>query len=76
MKIKEGLFKWGNKTLNLKTLQGGILVRVGGGWTDIDEYYDKHEENELNAIENAERKLELSPKYEFSVVNGNDNKGN
>jgi len=42
-------------------MQGGILVRVGGGWTDIDEYYDKHEENELNAIENAERKLESSP---------------
>lgn len=76
MKIKEGLFKWGNKTLNLKTMQGGILVRVGGGWTDIDEYYDKHEENELNAIENAERKLESSPTYEFSVVNDNDNKGN
>ena len=51
MKIKEGLFKWGNKILNLKTLQGGILVRVGGGWTDIDKYYDKHEENELNEIE-------------------------
>jgi len=61
VKVKEGLYKWGSKTLNIKTLSGGILIRVGGGWTDIDEYYEKHESIEVNNMELQERRLQESP---------------
>lgn len=57
-------------------MSGGVLIRVGGGWTDIDEYYEKHEETEVNNMEIQDRRFQESPNYDVSVIESQGNDGN
>ena len=39
-RISEGFYEFGTKKLQLQIKNNQIMVRVGGGWQDIDEFLD------------------------------------
>ena len=46
-KIGENTYRFGTKKIQAKINQGILLVRVGGGYMDIDNFYKTYGEIEL-----------------------------
>lgn len=44
--VKEGMYKFGGKNVNMRILNGYLVIRVGGGYMKFDEWYDKYGKKE------------------------------
>jgi len=56
--VSVGNYKFGTKAFNAKLTNGVLLLRVGGGYVGIQEFFDLYEECELQKqIRNEAKKL-------------------
>jgi len=51
LRISEGVYCFGKRILNMKIVNELILIRIGGGYTELKEFMDKFSQAELDRIE-------------------------
>ena len=56
---KKGNYVFGTKKISTKILNNALVVRVGGGYVGIDEYFEKHAEIERIRVEKMMEKEDI-----------------
>jgi hypothetical protein len=61
-----GIYNFGSKKVFAKVEQEKLLLRVGGGWLQVEEFVDQYLGQEVERMERREVSKKLSEDREFS----------
>ena len=64
LRMQEGIYEFGTRRVSVKVERGQLLVKVGGGWLQIDEFLDQYIPVELERYE----KIDPLNKWRGSVA--------
>ena len=65
LRMQEGVYEFGTRRVQVKVERNQLLVKVGGGWLQIDEFLDQYIPVELERYE----KIDPLNKWRDSVAN-------